>query len=75
MPTASPTGSFAAIPVRSFRGWSFMPRQQPRSVLIVAAILGVTRWASPPPGVAWRLAFRRLLLTALALALWITWRP
>lgn len=67
MPTASPTASFAAIP--------FMPRQQPRSVLIIAAILGATRWASPPPGVAWRLAFRRLLLTALALALWITWRP
>lgn len=35
----------------------------------VLAVLGATRWGSPPPGVSMRQAVTRILLTLLALAL------
>lgn len=76
MPTASPsTGSFNALPVRTGRAWTFSPRPRSREIRIIEQLLGATRWAPPPPGVAWRLALRRLLLTFIALAIWITWTP
>lgn len=68
------TGTADIVPVRST--WRRpAPSVTDRAAEVVAQVLGITRWAPPPPGVAWRLALRRLLLTAVGLALWLTWTP
>lgn len=67
------TGTAEIVPVRST--WRRpVPRPRDRLAQVVAQIMGLTRRGAPPPGVAWRIAFRRVLCTVLALALWITWK-
>lgn len=63
------TGSYHAIPVRPARVWKRAPRAVPRRDQIIAQILGSTRWAKPPPDVAWKRALVALLCKLLAMML------
>lgn len=65
------TGSYHAIPIRPARVWQRARREPPRHEMIIGQILGATRWAKPPPGVAWRRAMLQLLLKLLGVLLLI----
>jgi hypothetical protein len=45
------------------------PDRRAQVVRQVLAVIGSTRWGSPPPGVSMRQALLRVLLTTVALAL------
>lgn len=62
------TGSYHALPLRSVRT-SHRPASAPRLWSVLAWLLGATRRASPPPGVAWRRALLALIRKLLAMAL------
>ena len=55
--------------VRPARVWKRAPRAVPRRDQIIAQIFGSTRWAKPPPGVAWKRALVALLCKLLAMML------
>ncbi len=65
------TGTAEIVPLRS--SWRRpVVRPLDRLTEVLLQVLGATRWAPPPRGVAWRRVALRLLCTILALGLWIS---
>lgn len=62
------TGSYHELQLAPVRPWQ-RPRGVPRRERIIAQVLGMTRGAKPPPGVAWKRALVTLLCNLLAMML------